>query len=401
MKKEQVEQCQKRLRSVLTEDLASGTAPGEENHRLFELVSRSRELEQELDDLRDQAALLHFEKGRLRPLAADVRRWSLRKHPMIIEPLWGSTDLEPDPNAVIFVGSEDMRERVARLCDERGLELNDAGVGLGAGETRWQQLRRASVAVFEYVTGKKERAAVCHAFGAALVLGLVPTMLVVKGERLPFDFDLAPVELDGETDEARLAKLLDRAPYDVFRPLGEDSVAATLSRAGLDPCNDPIQAGMLLEAWVTGRCAIAYPVSPAAYPESDDPRCFHVMPFDEAFDAARDAVRKGCEPLVRYVRGDESKSAMITRAIWDDICRATCIVVDLTDLNPNVCLELGMAQALGKSVLPVMKAGQDSEDEDAAPALFPEIAKVRLTTYHAASQLTGIFRAFYRDQVRD
>ena len=41
----------------------------------------------------------------------------------------------------------------------------------------------------------------------------------------------------------------------------------------------------------------------------------------------------------------------IVRSIWDEICTATYVVCDLTALNPNVTLELGIVHTLGRNVL--------------------------------------------------
>lgn len=40
----------------------------------------------------------------------------------------------------------------------------------------------------------------------------------------------------------------------------------------------------------------------------------------------------------------------IMKSIWTDLCRATHVLVDLTGLNANVAIELGIAHTLGRNV---------------------------------------------------
>ena len=72
----------------------------------------------------------------------------------------------------------------------------------------------------------------------------------------------------------------------------------------------------------------------------------------------------------------------VVRSIWDDICRASAVVVDLTGSNNNVCLELGLAQAIGR---PVLLMTQDGLGD----SLFPEIAKLRVSRYSPAGRGLG------------
>ena len=64
--------------------------------------------------------------------------------------------------------------------------------------------------------------------------------------------------------------------------------------------------------------------------------------------------------------------------IWDNLCQASHLVVDLTGLNANVALELGIAHALGRNVLLIT---QDSVEQ----VHFPSLAKLRVHRY----SLTG------------
>src|SRR5262249_26790451 len=83
---------------------------------------------------------------------------------------------------------------------------------------------------------------------------------------------------------------------------------------------------------------------------------------------------KAAKPRSEYVRGDQVMDFDIMRSIWDHLCQASYIIVDLTGLNANVALELGIAHALGRNVLLV------TQDAAVAPH-FPVIAKLRMHRY--------------------
>ena len=83
---------------------------------------------------------------------------------------------------------------------------------------------------------------------------------------------------------------------------------------------------------------------------------------------------------VRYVRGDEAIDPNVIRSIWEELARATHVVADLTGFNANVALEMGIAHTLGR---PCLLVGQ----HDTIRRLFPMIAKQRLHTYTALSDL--------------
>jgi hypothetical protein len=66
----------------------------------------------------------------------------------------------------------------------------------------------------------------------------------------------------------------------------------------------------------------------------------------------------------------------IIRSIWNETCRASHVVVDITELdNVNVALELGMAHVLGRNVLIISQIDKDREP------FFRTIAKVRIHWY--------------------
>jgi hypothetical protein len=89
----------------------------------------------------------------------------------------------------------------------------------------------------------------------------------------------------------------------------------------------------------------------------------------------------GLEP----VRGDRALGQEIIASIWDELCRATHVTVDLTGFNPNVCLEAGIAHALGRPTLLIGEAGTARQ----LGAELPGLAKWRCHEYG-----TGLGRPF-------
>ncbi|MCP4982949.1 MAG: hypothetical protein GY935_20940 [Gammaproteobacteria bacterium] len=83
------------------------------------------------------------------------------------------------------------------------------------------------------------------------------------------------------------------------------------------------------------------------------------------------------------------RSSLNIQSIWDEICRASHVLVDLTNFNNNVAIELGIAHCMGKSILVV---GQTDTEKN----LFSEISKLRIHPYSAdeLGKLQTIIEAF-------
>jgi hypothetical protein len=109
------------------------------------------------------------------------------------------------------------------------------------------------------------------------------------------------------------------------------------------------------------------------------------MPFSEPWsNGARDAARAACTARgYGYRRGDEADEGRIIQAIWDDLCGAHVVLVDLTGLNLNVFMELGMAHALGRTVITVRQAGLKEP-------LPRNVEKLRVLDYADTTALTRL-----------
>jgi hypothetical protein len=216
----------------------------------------------------------------------------------------------------------------------------------------------------------------------------------------PFDVEIEPVELArGEDNRPRIGEAFDRAIYGLQRGGGDSSVAITVAEAQrrfgshpnalvgqtlklFDPnsSRDAVQVRAVMDQLLgfagAGGPQLALPAWPPSYPDPTAPRLFHVMPFGEPWSEQMMAIaRTACQSAgVEYVRGDQPIDAQILRSIWEEICRATHVLVDLTGFNPNVTLELGLAHALGRKTLILGQTGTEKR-------LFPSIAKLRVVPY--------------------
>ncbi|MGA7768039.1 MAG: Hsp70 family protein [Candidatus Sulfotelmatobacter sp.] len=86
----------------------------------------------------------------------------------------------------------------------------------------------------------------------------------------------------------------------------------------------------------------------------DTQLCFVLMPFDRKFQPLYDDhIKPTVEAAeLRCERADDIHGiSVITWDIWERINRARFLIAELTDQNPNVFYELGLAHALSKDVI--------------------------------------------------
>lgn len=373
----------------------------------------------------DDSRLLALETSLLRPAARALHEALLTPHALLAQPLWACAAQANRPNALFLSGAQpDLRERLEELAVRKGLEVESSGGLQNLGQMRWDTLRACHVALFDLrgvddlatlaqQAPRRARDIASSAYELGLAFALGKPVVVVTGpdDELPFDIDLAPLRLQGdEGDVADLAQALDEAFYVPQRRSDADALAGSLAQLRR-LCGGHAQErafkglGLLADALLadpTGFVAAAnqvfdrlgsqprwqllLPSWAGSYPDAGaKPRCFHVMPFDADWsDEARDAARRASAAAgLDYRRGDEAEEGRIVHAIWDDLCRASAVLVDLTGLNLNVLIELGMAQAIGRPVLLLQRAGS----ADFRPR---HIEKLRVHRYGSATELQAL-----------
>lgn len=86
-----------------------------------------------------------------------------------------------------------------------------------------------------------------------------------------------------------------------------------------------------------------------------------MMPFEAKFDHVLDAIRQACEYHdLNCVRADDIwEETAIIDEIFSLICRSGIVICDLTDRNPNVLYEMGIAQTIGKPVVMITQSDSD------------------------------------------
>jgi hypothetical protein len=371
-----------------------------EHAALMDLYVRCAQATAALDGVADGLAeIVELEAETLRNLALDVRAFALRDHLMVIQPIWSAPTGSQNANSVFFAGGAAIREPLQRFCEARRLELGGLPTARRFAETRWEQLLAANVAIFDLtVPAGPELASVCYELGIALAIGRGIVICADAEARLPFDVHIEPVSIDADDPVATLEAGIDAAMYQRQFGGGDSSLARThrqlraqlgssadpqlrqmLDLLGDEAAQDPVlfrsRLGSLAGLLASEAPRIVTPAWPGDYP-GEQARCFHVMPFGPVWaDAVRDCVARGCAGRAQYLRGDEMDDPRIIRSIWDEICRATHVVVDITDFNANVALELGIAHALGRRTLIVAQRGNTLD------RLFPSISKLRVHDY--------------------
>lgn len=404
------------LKLYLSRDLMRPHMGSEERFAGIEIYKRSGYADTFLHESgRDDNTVGGYETDVLRQLACEIRAFSLRNHVTLLSPLWPSLPWPQDPNAVFFSGGDGLRELLVEVCGKQRLKLQPRATSKDFASTRWDQLRACHVALFDFTGYTKPDpdrpidlasagpiAAVSYELGIALTLGRAVIVLAKDGQELPFDVDIAPVRLKGDGgDGTRLADAIDDSIYGLQRGGEESSIGATLAylkerMAGeknqvveqslklIDSgvARDPVKFRRFVEHVLgsagSGAPQMVFPAWPGSYPQPGLRRCFHVTAFGPAWAGETmkivAAACKGTQSGVEYVRGDYVLDHDITRSIWDHLCQAAYVVVDLTGLNANVALELGIAHTLGRNVLLVT---QDSVKH----SQFPSIAKLRIHGY--------------------
>ncbi len=384
---------------------AAGMAPGaatgmrEVAMDLFVRIARLTTWISQAGD--DKAKVHQLENDQARALAHEVRLYATRQHVMLAQPAWPHVEASVDPNRVFFSGSARMHAELTAALHLAGLEVAQAApTGADFATRRWQDLSTANLAVFDL---SDAAAQVYYELGIALAVGAQLLLIAAGDTEIPFDIAQNVSRYPpGTALRAWLTDEVQAAIYGLQFSAGKEaSLASTrtyaeqLAAAEADNAmlgvalktlrgagEDPIRFGEALANFNTQlgprEREILQPRWPAQYPDPRTPRNFAVMPFRVEREGAyavvaASAKRAGVEP----VRGDEAEGQEIIESIWQEICCATHVTVDLSGFNLNVCLELGIADTIGRRTLLIGEQGTERHLKDALPG----VAKRRCLTY--------------------
>ncbi len=361
----------------------------------------------------DATKVRQLEMDQARGLANEVRLFARRAHLMLARPVWRRYSGLVEPNRIFFSGPSGLHDPIAAAAASLGLEAGLAApAGADFAEHRWEDLRASNVAVFDLSESDPQ---VYYELGIALTLGTQLLLIAKEGTEVPFDVEqnvryYRPMldlrgffadELDGalyglsvrEKSKAGLAMTLTYAERLAAADSGNALLGVAL-RSVRNAGSDPVQMHDALNTFNSylgqREREILLPRWPADYPDPRAPRCFAVMPFREEQSRAYVTVAAAAEQAgVKPVRGDVAEGQQIIESIWEEICRATHVTADLSGLNLNVCLELGMAHTLGRPTRLIGSQGT----ERTLKARLPGVAKRRCFTYASDLLSTAAFRS--------
>ncbi len=383
---------------------------------LQNLVLRGMNARKDIMESTDDDAACAVEKEVIRRLAMDVRNFAMREHLTFAHPIWPSPAITENPNALFYSGSDEIRQQLQLALNEYSMNLSiqPQKTQGDPARARWNQLRSSTLCIFDFTGYERPHiddeyrlqklapfATAAYELGMAFALGRSVLVIGEKMKPLPFDIDVTPVLLENDVfDDARLKLGINTVLYSAAQRGGSDSSVDETLRFALTEYSkhsnsyvriaiqqienedetDALKIADMLEAGLgfigVEAPLLITPAWPGDYPSNR--RCFHVTAFGYDWaDKVRDLVAERCHSsqiAIEYIRGDQVLSPDIIRSIWDEICRASHIVVDLTGLNVNAMLELAMAHVLGRKVIII------SQDTDFSH--YPiNIKKIRFHQY--------------------
>ncbi|MGD8594976.1 MAG: hypothetical protein PVF82_19265 [Gammaproteobacteria bacterium] len=94
------------------------------------------------------------------------------------------------------------------------------------------------------------------------------------------------------------------------------------------------------------------------YPITEKPRqrgelrpCFLAMPTKDWLPLVQGTIKSAAEGFKCELSVDNAAPGDIMNRVWRDIRKSDVIIADVTDQNPNVFYEMGLAHALGKTII--------------------------------------------------
>ena len=207
----------------------------------MDLAARASRAISHLTTLRDDAAVVAFERTEVRALALAAHELAMSPHLTVARPLWDCPHQYVVPNRVFFAGADDARQFMAQVCQQKRLDLGANVQAQNYGQSRWDALRSSAIAVFDWRryktelvrqvrTAALELAAVAYEQGRSITLGTPVVVLTQAGQRLPFDIDIEPLLLSGRDkkgDRAALEAALDTALYARQRLAADSGLTVT------------------------------------------------------------------------------------------------------------------------------------------------------------------------------
>ena len=91
----------------------------------------------------------------LRQFALDIRNFSLRYHLTLIQPLWPTQTIVQNAGSIFYSGGTEIGASLQRACATRKLQQLILQPTREPASLRWNQLREAALAVFDFTAFKR------------------------------------------------------------------------------------------------------------------------------------------------------------------------------------------------------------------------------------------------------
>jgi len=112
-----------------------------------------------------------------------------------------------------------------------------------------------------------------------------------------------------------------------------------------------IQTDAQMRQLPTNDFVFGYPVTEKPRKQGDLRPCFLAMPTRDWLPDVQRVIESAAKGFVCTLSVDNRAPGNIMNRVWQDIRRSDVVVADLTEENPNVFYEMGLAHALGKPII--------------------------------------------------
>jgi hypothetical protein len=112
-----------------------------------------------------------------------------------------------------------------------------------------------------------------------------------------------------------------------------------------------IQADAQMKGLPTEDFVLGYPLTESPRKPGEPRPCFLAMPTRDWLPGVQRAIEAAATTFRCELSVDNAAPGNIMHQVWREIRRADVVVADLTGENPNVFYEMGLAHALGKSII--------------------------------------------------
>lgn len=195
-------------------------------------------------------------------------------------------------------------------------------------------------------------------------LGRITSIALPSGPDVRFHFEFFD-GLPAITTEAqaRIAWDLDLGQWEINRThwaVKDVDLIDVLRRAHLLP-SDFLIPGLDAAVSPVASQPVPLPVRPSVFAIPSQPQGEHLvgvmMPFHSSFDGVYASIETACQRAgLECSRADRVwEDATIIQDIFSLIFRSRIVVADLSDSNPNVLYEVGIAHTLGRPVVPIAR----------------------------------------------